>query len=104
MQDPDIEMWGGGGCPKTLFSAHGKVSQKAKPLFKRFRRRRSRDIREFYIFYISLVRQIDMSFLQHLFDNRGLSSEDKGGIFFLSARLTDYMDFYDTHMSNISYI
>lgn len=45
-----------------------------------------------------------MSFLQHLFDNRGLSSEDKGGIFFLSARLTDYMDFYDTHMSNISYI
>lgn len=99
MQDPDIEM--GGGSPKTLFSAHGKVSQKAKPLFKRFRRRRSRDIREFYI---SLVRQIDMSFLQHLFDNRGLSSEDKGGIFFLSARLTDYMDFYDTHMSNISYI
>ena len=76
MQDPDIEM---GGSPKTLFSAHGKVSQKAKPLFKRFRRRRSRDIREFYI---SLVRQIDMSFLQHLFDNRGLSSEDKGGIFF----------------------
>ena len=28
----------------------------------------------------------------------------KGAYFFHSARLTDYMDFYDTYMSNISYI